>query len=85
MRLQAVGFGHAAKLVGGHGVAQAEEGVDGIGRSQRSGLDLSSVRLRWRESVSLGRFQNCNQPGMNNFRRHGVEDEPSALFMRWDL
>jgi hypothetical protein len=26
--------------------------------------------------VSLGRFRNCNQPGMNNFRRHGVEDEP---------
>ena len=25
--------------------------------------------------MSLGRFQNCNQPGMNNFRRHGVEDE----------
>jgi hypothetical protein len=25
--------------------------------------------------VSLGRFQNCNQPGMNDFRRHGVEDE----------
>src|SRR5665811_1877086 len=38
-------------------------------------LNLPSVRLRWRESVSLGRFQNCNQPGMNNFRRHGVEDE----------
>jgi hypothetical protein len=38
-------------------------------------LNPSSVRLRRRESVSLGRFQNCNQPGMNNFRRHGVEDE----------
>ena len=38
-------------------------------------LRSASVRLRWRESVSLGRFQNCNQPGMNNFRRQGVEDE----------
>ena len=27
--------------------------------------------------MSLGRFRNCNQPGMNNFRRHGVEDEAS--------
>jgi hypothetical protein len=25
--------------------------------------------------VSLGRFQNRNLPGMNNFRQHGVEDE----------
>ena len=25
--------------------------------------------------MSLGRFQNCNQSGMNDFRRHGVEDE----------
>src|ERR1035437_176712 len=39
-------------------------------------LNLLPVRLRRRESVSLGRFRNCNQPGMNNFRRHGVEDEP---------
>jgi len=37
--------------------------------------NLTSVRLRWRESVSLGRFQNRNLPGMNNFRQHGVEDE----------
>jgi hypothetical protein len=29
--------------------------------------------------VSLGRFQNCNLPGMNNFRRHGVEDESGLL------
>lgn len=41
-------------------------------------LSLSSVRLRWRESVSLGRFQNCNLLEMDNFRRHGVEDEPKA-------
>ena len=39
-------------------------------------LTLSSVRLRWRESVSLGRFQNCNLLEMDNFRRRGVEDEP---------
>jgi hypothetical protein len=38
-------------------------------------LNLPSVRLRRRESVSLGRFQKRNQPGMSNFRRHGVEDE----------
>ena len=38
-------------------------------------LNSSSVRLRRRESVSLGRFQNCNQSGMSDFRRHGVEDE----------
>ena len=25
--------------------------------------------------MSLGRFQNRNLPGMNNFRQHGVEDE----------
>jgi hypothetical protein len=25
--------------------------------------------------VSLGRFQNCNLLKMENFRRHGVEDE----------
>src|ERR1035438_1537296 len=44
-------------------------------------LTLPSVRLRWRESVSLGRFQNCNQPRMNNFRRHGVEDEFECLLI----
>ena len=38
-------------------------------------LTLSSVRLRWRESVSLGRFENCNLLEMDNFRQHGVEDE----------
>jgi hypothetical protein len=29
-----------------------------------------------RESVSLGRFQNCNLLKTNPFRQHGVEDEP---------
>jgi hypothetical protein len=29
--------------------------------------------------VSLGRFQNCNLLKMENFRRHGVEDEPSGV------
>ena len=28
--------------------------------------------------MSLGRFQNRNLPGMNNFRKHGVEDEPEV-------
>ena len=28
--------------------------------------------------MSLGRFQNCNQSGMNDFCRHGVEDEFEA-------
>ena len=42
-------------------------------------LNLSPVRLRWRESVSLGRFQNCNLLEMGNFRRHGVEDESQVL------
>src|ERR1035437_4886384 len=45
-------------------------------------LNLSSVRLRRRESVSLGRFQNCNQSGMNDFRRHGVEDESGSTISR---
>src|ERR1035437_4799038 len=38
-------------------------------------LNSSSIRLRRRESVSLGRFQNCNLLEMDHFRRHGVEDE----------
>ena len=38
-------------------------------------LHLSPVRRKWRESVSLGRFQNCNSLKMDNFRHHGVEDE----------
>src|ERR1019366_2163167 len=48
-------------------------------------LNLLPVRLRRRESVSLGRFQNCNQPGMNNFRRHGVEDESTITGHSWML
>src|ERR1017187_1803546 len=62
------------------------QGVSSLRRRLATGatrlLNLPSVRLRWRESVSLGRFQNCNQPGMNNFRRHGVEDESSVLGFR---
>src|ERR1035437_6346454 len=38
-------------------------------------LNSSSIRLRRRESVSLGHFQNCNLLEMDHFRRHGVEDE----------
>src|ERR1035437_2215328 len=38
-------------------------------------LNSSSIRLRRRESVSLGRSQNCNLLEMDHFRRHGVEDE----------
>src|ERR1035437_8676736 len=41
-------------------------------------LNSSSIRLRRRESVSLGRFQNCNLLEMDHFRRHGVEDEPGC-------
>jgi hypothetical protein len=29
----------------------------------------------------LGRFQNRNLPGMNNFRQHGVEDELELLLL----
>src|ERR1035437_621717 len=42
-------------------------------------LNSSSIRLRRRESVSLGRFQNCNLLEMDHFRRHGVEDESGNL------
>ena len=38
-------------------------------------LNLPLVWRRWRESVSLGRFQNCNPLKMDNFRNHAVEDE----------
>src|ERR1035437_10333627 len=38
-------------------------------------LNSSSIRLRRRESVSLGRFQNCNLLEMDHFSRHGVEDD----------
>src|ERR1035437_4057609 len=41
-------------------------------------LNSSSIRLRRRESVPLGRFQNCNLLEMDHFRRHGVEDESRA-------
>jgi hypothetical protein len=37
-------------------------------------LNLRPVRLGWRESVSLRRFQNYNLLEMHYFRRHGVED-----------
>jgi hypothetical protein len=37
-------------------------------------LNLLPVRLRWRESVSLHRFQNRNLLKMDHFRWHGVED-----------
>ncbi len=39
-------------------------------------LNPSAVRCGWRESVSLGHFQNCNLLKMDHFRNHGVEDEP---------
>src|ERR1035437_6921093 len=42
-------------------------------------LNSSSIRLRRRESVSLGRFQNCNLLEMDHFRRHGVEDELGSV------
>jgi hypothetical protein len=42
-------------------------------------LNLSPVQLRWRESVSLGRFQNCKLLEMDNFRNHGVEDESNFI------
>jgi hypothetical protein len=38
-------------------------------------LNVSPVRLGGRESVSLGRFQNCNLLKKNHFRKCGVEDE----------
>src|SRR5450756_476267 len=45
-------------------------------------LNAFSVRLRRRESVSLGRFQNCNLLEMDHFRRHGVEDESGLPGLR---
>ena len=39
-------------------------------------LNLRPVRLGWRESVSLRRFQNYNLLEMPYFHRYGVEDEP---------
>jgi len=42
-------------------------------------LNLSPVRLSGRVGVSLGRFQSCNFLEMDNFRLHGVEDEPKVL------
>jgi hypothetical protein len=38
-------------------------------------LNLRPVRLRWRESVSLHRFQNRNLLKLDHFRWHGVEDQ----------
>jgi len=40
--------------------------------------ELISSSRRWRESVSLGRFQNCNPMKMDDFLHHGVEDEPNS-------
>jgi hypothetical protein len=49
-------------------------------------LNLRPVRLRWRESVSLHRFQNRNLLKMDHFRWHGVEDQYEAqLRSRRDL
>jgi predicted RNase H-like HicB family nuclease len=45
-------------------------------------LNLSPIRFRWRESVSLGRFQNCNLLKPDNFRHHGVEDESEQVAFR---
>src|ERR1035437_9090933 len=42
-------------------------------------LNSSSIRLRRRESVSLGRFQNCNLLEMDHLRRHCVEDEHEEI------
>jgi hypothetical protein len=41
-------------------------------------LNLRPVRLRWRESVSLHRFQNRNLLKLDHFRWHGVEDQFST-------
>jgi hypothetical protein len=41
-------------------------------------LNLRPVRLRWRESVSLHRFQNRNLLKLDHFRWHGVEDQPES-------
>jgi hypothetical protein len=37
-------------------------------------LNSSSIRRRWRESVSLRHFQNCNTLIIHHFRKYGVED-----------
>jgi hypothetical protein len=42
-------------------------------------LNLRPVRLRWRESVSLHRFQNRNLLKLDHFRWHGVEDQLEAV------
>jgi hypothetical protein len=36
---------------------------------------LRPVRLKWRESVSLRRLQNCNPLETDHFHHHAVEDE----------
>src|ERR1035437_6448870 len=38
-------------------------------------LNLHPVRLKWRESVSLRRFQNRNPLETDHFHHHAVEDE----------
>jgi len=38
-------------------------------------LNFQPVRLRWRENVSLRRFQNRNLLEMDHFRWHGVKDQ----------
>jgi hypothetical protein len=35
--------------------------------------------------VSLGCFQNCNLLKMDNFRKHGVEDEHDSLSLCRDI
>jgi len=45
-------------------------------------LNPASVRRRWRESVSLRRFQNCNTLIMNHFRNRGVEDESEDRYAK---
>jgi hypothetical protein len=47
-------------------------------------LNLTSVRRRGRESVSLGRFKNRNLLKQWNFRHHGVEDVSNSAIESGD-
>jgi hypothetical protein len=51
-------------------------------------LNLRPGRLKWGESVSLRRFQNCNPLETDHFHHHAVEDEPESInpdFQSWDV
>src|SRR5271157_1482350 len=47
-------------------------------------LSSYPVRLWRRESVSLGRFQNCNLLEMDHFSEYGVEDELDQSEWAWN-